>query len=359
MYAEFSASWPLIFFSLVVGSHSIGTMSKNRLITCPGCDHGFMEGRSLSQHLTRSIECKRVVNASRGRDHNGVVAAVAPEPNVPMDLKDDDDSSVAPPNEYDDDTCTTVGSNAESHVSHNEEALVESNLLEVVTFPTAYTNSARHEVKLLKLLLDIGAPNYAFQSFMEWGRQSRMDDYHFQPQPQRFESQISNLTELVGMKGCRPTAVPVTLEPDGLTLDVIVFPFATMLSSLFNCPKLNKAENLVVNPLNRFGRFRSSDGAAGEVNSAQWYQDTYDQVIKDPDKEFLAPIIFTMDKTVISEASHLSVYVILFTTSIYNREVCVAIDLAPRSSVNSPFAQIVVDPQYRISLEALSVYPGP
>ena len=51
-----------------------------------------------------------------------------------------------------------------------------------------------------------------------------------------------------------------------------------------------------------------------------WYQDTYDQVIQDPDKELLAPIMFTMDKTVISEASHLSVYVILFNTSIYNRD---------------------------------------
>jgi hypothetical protein len=131
-----------------------------------------MEGWSLSQHLTQSIECKRVVNASRGRAHYGVVAAVAPEPNVPVDLKDDDDSSIATPNEFDDKLSTTVGSDAESHVPHNEESLVESNLLEVVTFPTAFTNSARHEVKLLKLLLDTGAPNYAFQSFMEWGRES-------------------------------------------------------------------------------------------------------------------------------------------------------------------------------------------
>jgi hypothetical protein len=297
MYAEFSASWPLIFFSIVVRSHFIGTMLKKPLITCPGCNHGFMEGRSLSQHLTGSIECKRLVNASRGRAHYGVVAAVAPEPNIPMDLKDDDDSSKAAPNKFDDESFTIVGSDAESHVSHHKESLVESNGLEVVTFPTAFTNSARHEVKLLKLLLDIGAPNYAFQSFMEWGWESRMDDYHFQPQPQRFESQIRNLAELVGMKGCRPTALPVTLEPDGLTLDVIVFPFATRgLSSLFNCPKLNKVENLVVNPLNRFGSFQSSDSAASEVNSAQWYQDTYNQVIKDPDKEFLAPIIFSMDK---------------------------------------------------------------
>jgi hypothetical protein len=124
------------------------------------------------------------------------------------------------------------------------------------------------------------------------------------------------------MNDCRPTSIPVILEPDNLTLDVIVFPFATMLSSLLNCPMLNKIENLVVNPHDRFGRYESPDGLLDEVNSGQWYNDTYDKVVDDPTNEFLAPIIFTMDKTVISEASHLSVYVILFTTSIYNREVC-------------------------------------
>jgi hypothetical protein len=59
------------------------------------------------------------------------------------------------------------------------------------------------------------------------------------------------------------------------------------------------------------------------VNSGQWYQDTYDKVIADPTKDFLCPIIFAMDKTVISEISHLSVHIILFTTTIFNREVCV------------------------------------
>jgi hypothetical protein len=104
-------------------------------------------------------------------------------------------------------------------------------------------------------------------------------------------------------------------------LEVVVFPFATMLSSLLNCPILNKLENLVVNPTDRFGRYESPDGLLDEVNSGQWYRDTYNQSIHDSQNEFLAPIIFTMDKTVISEASHLSVFVILFTTSIFNREV--------------------------------------
>ena len=163
---------------------------------------------------------------------------------------DEEASFSAAPNGYDEDTSFSARAHQEPVVLEDDVLLEESNLLEVVSFPVAYTKSARNEVKLLKLLIDIGAPNYAFQSFMEWGRNCRLDDYQFQPQPQRYESQIRNLTDLVGMKGCRPTAVPVTLEPDNLTLDVIVFPFAKMLSSLLNCPKFNKIENLVVNPLN-------------------------------------------------------------------------------------------------------------
>ena len=156
---------------------------------------------------------------------------------------------------------------------------------------------------------------------MEWGRNCSKDDYNFLPCPQRYESQIRNLTQLVGMQDCRPKSNPVTLQPDNMILDVVVFPFATMLSSLLNCPILDKIENLVVNPSNRFGRYVDPDGRLDEVNSGRWYQDTYDQLILNPDQEFLAPIIFTMDKTVISEASHLSVYVILFTTTIFNRKV--------------------------------------
>jgi len=49
------------------------------------------------------------------------------------------------------------------------------------------------------------------------------------------------------MQECRPTTVPVSLEPDNLVLDAIVFPFATMLASLLNCPNLNKIENLIAN----------------------------------------------------------------------------------------------------------------
>jgi hypothetical protein len=195
----------------------------------------------------------------------------------------------------------------------------EGILQNVVSFPVAFSNAALHKVQLLKLLHEIGAPNHAFKSLMTWARKADENDYHFQPSPMCYESQIKNLTGLVGMTPCRPKITKVSLEPDDIILDVVVFPFATMLSSLLNCPMLNKLENLVVNPDDRYGR---CDGEClGEVNSAQWYQDTHDRMILNPGKDFLCPIIFAMDKTVISEISHLSVNVILFSTTIFNQEV--------------------------------------
>ncbi len=202
----------------------------------------------------------------------------------------------------------------ESILPHSQDYLQN-----VVAFPVAFTNAALHEVQLLKLLHEIGAPNHAFQSLMSWARQADENDYHFQPSPMAYESQIRNLTQLVGMTSCRPTVSKVSLEPDDIVLDVVVFPFATMLASLLNCPMLNKLENLVINPDDPYGRCPGQ--GLGEVNTAQWYQDTYDRMILNPGKDFLCPIIFAMDKTVISEISHLSVNVILFSTTLFNQEV--------------------------------------
>ena len=92
---------------------------------------------------------------------------------------DDVDSIIAAPNEFDEEGSIAEASHVESQADDNDLILEESNLLDVVTFPVAFTNSALHEIKLLKILLDIGAPNhYAFQSFMDWGRNCCRDDYN-------------------------------------------------------------------------------------------------------------------------------------------------------------------------------------
>jgi hypothetical protein len=89
------------------------------------------------------------------------------------------------------------------------------------------------------------------------------------------------------------------------------------LASLLNCPILNKLKNLVVNLNDHFGKYQSPDGRLGEVNSGCWYDLVYETLVKKAEEDFVCPIIFTMGKTVISEMGGLSVYVILFTTSIF------------------------------------------
>jgi hypothetical protein len=132
--------------------------------------------------------------------------------------------------------------------------VVDVKLQDFVSFPVTFMNLAFQEIKLLiKLLHDIGDPKHAFQPFMDWDRNCTRDKYNFQPCPQHYDSQIHNLTQLVGMNGYWPTKVPLYLEPDNLVLDVVLFPFAAMLSSLLNYPILNKLKNLVLNPHDRFG----------------------------------------------------------------------------------------------------------
>jgi hypothetical protein len=44
-------------------------------------------------------------------------------------------------------------------------------------------------------------------------------------------------------------------------LDVLVFDFPTMLASLFNCPVLNKLENLAVNLQDQFAKYEAPNSS--------------------------------------------------------------------------------------------------
>ena len=146
-----------------------------------------------------------------------------------------------------------------------------------------YTNAQKHKVELLKIIHSIGGPNHYFEMIMSWAQSAASNGYDFQPTPKTYERQIKHLEGFVGMELCRPTHVTVPMYP-GLcpedTLDVVVFDFPSMLASLFNCPILNKLDNLVVNSTDRFARFCSPDGCLGEVNSGKWYDIAYKNLIK-------------------------------------------------------------------------------
>jgi hypothetical protein len=161
----------------------------------------------MSQHLTHSRPgCKAFITSSGIQMNIKDLAAIA-GPIIPIQDIDDCWSSVESPNKYGNGDFSDPVFNEESSVVEEdyvpgEVATCSPNLQDVVSFPVAFTSSVFHKVQLLKLLHDIGAPNYDFQSFMEWGHNCTQDKYHFQPCPQPYEIRIHNLTELVGMCDC-------------------------------------------------------------------------------------------------------------------------------------------------------------
>jgi hypothetical protein len=306
--------WGVVSILLVMSKR------KSFIVTCPGCDGPFVAGRSMSMHLIWNPICRSSTIlpaptnlASSFQEEAAFVDTPPIHSTPPLPLFD----SCFPVNDgSDDDNVPDLGT-----VSDAEEGLQD-----VIQFPQAFTTSQKHEANLIHIIHSIGAPNGAFHSIMAWAQKAATDGYDFQPSPSEYNPQINRLEALVGMKACRPAVTSVDMfcpDMEEDLLDVVVFDFPSMLASLFNCPVLNKLENLVVNPRNRYSKFEAPNGLLGEVNSGLWYDTAYKNLVHDVDKDFLCPIIFAMDKTVISEMAGLHVFVILFTSTIFNRQVCI------------------------------------
>lgn len=105
---------------------------------------------------------------------------------------------------------------------------------------------------------------------------------------------------------------------DSTPINVVCCDFTSMLFSLLQDTNINRKENLVINQNNEFSKYTSPNGKLGEVNSGKWYQQAYNSMIKDKHKDFLLPINFAMDKTTISSTACMSVYAVMFTTTIFD-----------------------------------------
>ena len=124
---------------------------------------------------------------------------------------------------------------------------------------------------------------------------------------------------------CQPTTLPVQLHHDNFQVDVVVFDVKEMLMSLFDNQELNQYANLVENPHDMFSKYKPEDDRYGEIYSGTWYSKAYQNCIKDPEKDFLCPIVLASDKTTLSDMGDLHVDAIFMTTSIFDIKVSTTI----------------------------------
>jgi hypothetical protein len=100
------------------------------------------------------------------------------------------------------------------------------------------------------------------------------------------------------------------------------FDFSLQLMDLLaNHAIFSSLDNLDVNrstATSQFSKFQRNDNKVYEVNSGSWYQNAYNHLIKDPNNEFLLPLILYIDKTGTDALQRHSLEPITFTTSIIN-----------------------------------------
>ena len=135
----------------------------------------------------------------------------------------------------------------------------------------SFHNDDRVENNLLKLILEIGAPNYAFKKILNWAKDAYSTGYQFNPRSTTYKSQIKMIEKHSNLEFLRPTIKKVALPPDNLMVDVTCYDFSSMLSALMNNKDLNQLLNLVVNPKDPFAKYVSPTGKLGEVNSGYWF----------------------------------------------------------------------------------------
>ena len=142
--------------------------AKYCIVQCPCCQKPFNDGRGISQHLQWKAECKDFVLSSQPRPVFDGGCFHTTGPHAPIEDTNNNSTTIpSPPDitEVDLSPPSDDISEPESDEALPDPTVMDnSNLQDVVSFPVAFTNSAYHEVQLLKLLHDIGAPNYAFQS---------------------------------------------------------------------------------------------------------------------------------------------------------------------------------------------------
>jgi hypothetical protein len=187
---------------------------------------------------------------------------------------------------------------------------------------TTFTNARRVEVTLLKILIELETPLFAFKVLMDWAFDAAQSGYNFIPQQESYQSQLQTISKWVGMEHMHPLVVNVPLpgiRPDD-EVPVTTFDFVSQLHSLLSDKELNTAANLVVNHDDPFARYISPDGRLRECLSGSWYNNAWEHMEQTTNCNYMIPIILYIDKTQMSLSGKLSIFPVQMSLGIFTEE---------------------------------------
>ena len=120
---------------------------------------------------------------------------------------------------------------------------------------------------------------------------------------------------------CCPKQIPITFEDDGLTIEVTAWNFAAQFYSLITSHELTSDLSLLdVNKNDPFSKYQSNDNISC-FYSGLWYKKAWKHQISPNSNDWLCPIIFACDETLVgSHLGRASMHPLLFTLSIFKQE---------------------------------------
>ncbi|KAI2507842.1 hypothetical protein MHU86_6622 [Fragilaria crotonensis] len=185
-----------------------------------------------------------------------------------------------------------------------------------VSFP--FSTNQKWTVALLKLLNDMNAPDYAFEAILTWARAAIADGFSFQPEGgkthrrnvDRLYAMMNNATQLL------PSVRRVDV-PHGPPCDVITFDFVPQLLQLLQNRTIMTQENLLIDVQDPLRPYTSPNGVRGEALSGQVYQDAYQRLVTNPQRQLFVPIIQWIDRTSVTGNDRFSLKPYMFTPAIF------------------------------------------
>jgi hypothetical protein len=209
----------------------------------------------------------------------------------------------------------------EDSIEEEHEDLPDTEICEQFAEYSEYANKNRSPltpndeagVELMDLLIKKRAPLNLYDDIYQW-HVKHLKATTFKPK----KTLLSDLKDRYNMTDKGPKLIKDMVLPHSRSkIDLVVHYFQQEVQSLLSDPRWTDADYLFHND-DPFSPPPEQFTSIGDINTGLAYRKTYEQLITDPTKDVLLPIIFYMDGAITGQYDHLPIEILKFTLGIFN-----------------------------------------
>lgn len=178
---------------------------------------------------------------------------------------------------------------------------------------TQFTRDEQCQLELMDVLDSAGSPRYLYDKIIKTIRKHTKKGFDYRRAKYR-----ENIMQVIRNKMSIPEPVTVTVSET----NIIKFSFMEMMEDLLAGSVFADTANLCVSPSPE-EIYRpyvpQEDDILHELMSTSWYKGTCEDIVKDPEKDFVIPLILYSDRTGTDALQRYSLEPWLFTTALLKR----------------------------------------